>query len=85
MVRSAPQERVSNHGAAPSFETPRHSASKTRVAALTAWLLRMRRKKVYGFAGHFPYFAQYLPNSASSLGLSSGMVVTRWVMLMKFL
>ena len=32
-----------------------------------------------------PYFFQYAPNNSSSLGLSSGMVVTRWVMLRKCL
>jgi hypothetical protein len=45
MVRSAAKQRVSNHVAAPSFETHRHSASKTRVNALKAMLLRMRRKQ----------------------------------------
>lgn len=55
------QAGVSRHAAALSFETRRHSASKTRANALTATLLRTRRagalRRVAGHAcdlGEFP-------------------------------
>jgi hypothetical protein len=46
ILRSAPQERVSKDEGGPSFETHCHSASKTRVNALMAMLLRMRPSEV---------------------------------------
>ena len=37
------------------------------------------------FEIHLPYFSQCAPNNSSSDGLSSAIVVTKWVMLMKCL